>query len=88
MEPCATNVQVPSAEAPSAVEQASQLPSQALLQHTPSTQKSELQSPFAVQDCPFASAWTQFPPLQKYPAAHAWEPVQDVGQRFPWPEQT
>jgi hypothetical protein len=87
-EPGATKVQVPSNVAPSAVEQASQLPSHALSQQTPSTQKPDWQSPFAVHDCPLASACTQLPPLQKKPEAHTCESVQAVGQSVPWPEQT
>ena len=87
-EPCATKVHVPSADAPSATAQASQLPSQASLQHTPSAQKPEVQSEPWAHPCPFARVPTHTPPLQKYPEAHPCEFVHEVGQAEAWPEQT
>jgi hypothetical protein len=55
---------VPFAVAPSAAEQTSHEPLQAVSQQKPSTQLPELHWRFVEQDCPFASSGTQAEPLQ------------------------
>jgi IS1 family transposase len=59
MVPVVSSVQVPSALAPSATEQASQAPPQALLQQKPSTQKVEAHSTSVRHAVPRARVGTQ-----------------------------
>jgi hypothetical protein len=57
-----------------------QVPVQAVLQQTPSTQLPLVQSAFAAQAVPFASWATQTPAEQKYPATQSVLAVHEVTQ--------
>lgn len=76
----AFTVQVPLAEAPSALEQTSQLPEQAELQHRPSAQNPEAHWVPAVQDPPSASTGTQALEEQKRALAQSAVDAHWVGQ--------
>ena len=60
---------------------------QALLQHTPSTQKPLTQAASEPHDCPAVSVPWHAPSVQNAPEAQLLAPGQDVGQPVDAPEQ-
>lgn len=81
--PAGSTAQVPFCAAPALMEQASQEPAQAALQHTPSAQKPLLHALAPSHGWPSGRRASQVPALQNAPAAQ-WESLPQVVPQVPW----